>query len=104
MAYGLLGGILGREDDKSDATASPTPAAAEAFAAAVAAKISGNDPEVARKTVDFLSEQTQLLKAQKECLKDEHALRLAHRRNRVRGETPRHIGMRVRIGLHAVIA
>ena len=104
MAYGLLGGILGSEDDKPDATPSATPAGAEAFAAAVAAKISGSDPEVARKTVDFLSEQTQLLKAQKECLKDEHALRLAHLRNQVRAENTRQIGMRVRIGLHAVIA
>ena len=106
MAYGLLGGILGGEDDKSDATASAssTHAAAEAFASAVAAKISGNDPEVARKTVDFLNEQTQLLKAQKEFLKDEHALRLAHLRNQVRAENTRQIGMRVRIGLHAVLA
>jgi len=104
MAYGLLGGILGSEDDKPDATPSATPAGAEAFAAAVAAKISGSDAEVARKTVDFLSEQTQLLKAQKECLKDEHALRLAHLRSQVRAENTRQIGMRVRIGLHAVIA
>ena len=104
MAYGLLGGILGSEDDKSDATAPAARAAAEAFAAAVAAKISENDPEVARKTVDFLSEQTQLLKAQKECLIDEHALRLAHLRNQVRAENTRRFGLRVRIGLHAVIA
>jgi tetratricopeptide (TPR) repeat protein len=104
MAYGLLGGILGGEDDKSEATASATLAAAEAFAAAVAAKFSGNDPEVARKTVDFLSEQTELLKAQKEYLKDEHALRLAHLSNQVRAENVRQLGMRVRIGLHVFIA
>ena len=104
MAYGLLGGILGSEDDKSDATAPAARAAAEAFAAAVAAKISENDPAVARKTVEFLSEQTQLLKAQKECLIDEHALRLAHLRNQVRAENTRRFGLRVRIGLHAVIA
>jgi hypothetical protein len=39
---------------------------AQAFAAAVAAKLSGNDPAVARQTVEFLSEQTQLLRVQKE--------------------------------------
>jgi tetratricopeptide (TPR) repeat protein len=104
MAYGLLGGILGGEDDKSDATPSAAAAGAEAFAAAVAAKISGSDPEVARKTVEYLSEQTELLKAQKECLKDEHALRLAHLRGQVRAENTRQFGIRVRIGLHAVIA
>jgi tetratricopeptide (TPR) repeat protein len=104
MAYGLLGGILGGEDDKSEATASATLVAAEAFAAAVAAKLAGNDPDVARKTVDFLSEQTQLLKVQKEHLKDEHALRLAHLRHQVRAENVRQVGMRVRIGLHVFIA
>jgi tetratricopeptide (TPR) repeat protein len=104
MAYGLLGGILGGEDDKSEATASAALAAAEAFAAAVAARLSGSDPEVARKTVDFLSEQTQLLKVQKEHLKDEHALRLAHLRHQVRAENVRQVGMRVRIGLHLCIA
>ncbi len=104
MAYGLLGGILGGEDDKPEAAASAAPVDAEAFAAAVAARLSGNDPEVARKTVDFLSEQTELLKAQKEFLKDEHDLRLAHLRNQVRAESVRQIGMRVRIGLHVFIA
>lgn len=104
MAYGLLGGILGGEDEKSEAPASAVLASAEAFAAAVAAKISGNDPEVASKTVDFLSEQTALLKAQKEFLKDEHALRLAQLRNQIRAEKVRQVGMRVRIGLHVFIA
>ena len=103
MAYGLLGGILGGEDDKSEAAAPAALAATEAFAAAVAAKLSGNDPEVARKTVDFLSEQAQLLKAQKEYLKEERVLRLAHLRNQVRAENTRQFGMRVRIGLHVVI-
>ena len=98
MAYGLLGGILGGDDDKSEARRlqlrSPPP---EAFAAAVAAKLSGNDPEVARKTVDFLSEQAQLLKAQKEYLKEERVLRLAHLRNQVRAENTRQFGMRVEL-------
>jgi tetratricopeptide (TPR) repeat protein len=104
MAYGLLGGILGGDDDKSEAPDSAVLASAEAFAAAVAAKVSGNNPEVASKTVDFLSEQTELLKAQKEYLKDEHALRLAQLRNQVRAEKIRQVGMRVRIGLHVFIA
>jgi tetratricopeptide (TPR) repeat protein len=105
MAYGLLGGLLGGQDDKSEVAASAMlAAAAEAFAAAVAAKYSGNDPEVARKTVDFLSEQTQLLKAQKECLQGEHALRLTQLRHQVRAENLRAVGMRVRIGLHVFIA
>ena len=41
MAYGLIGGILGGDDDKSEAAAPAALAAAEAFAAAVAAKAYG---------------------------------------------------------------
>jgi tetratricopeptide (TPR) repeat protein len=104
MAYGLLGGILGGEDEKSEGTPSAALARAEAFAAAVAAKLAGSDPEVARKTVEFLSEQTQLLKVQKEHLEDEHALRLAHLGHQVRAEKARQVGIRVRIGLHVCIA
>jgi hypothetical protein len=36
----------------------------EAFAAAVAARLSGNDPRVARKTESFLDKQAQLLETQ----------------------------------------
>ena len=50
------------------------------------AKLAGH-PDVALKTVDFLTEQTQLLNVQKEFLKEEHALRLAHLRNQVLAET-----------------
>jgi hypothetical protein len=78
MADGLLGGVLGDEGDKPDVEAPDALVAAEAFASAVAAKLAGNDPEVARETSAFLKMQTQLLEIQVEQLKDEHALRLAH--------------------------
>ena len=80
MPEGLLGGILSDDDDKPEVEAPEALATAEAFAAAVAARLSANDPGVARKTEAFLSEQTELLKVQKEHLKDEHTLRLAHLR------------------------
>jgi len=54
MAEGMLGGILGNEDEKREVEAPDALAGAEAFASAVAAKLAGNDPEVARKTVEFL--------------------------------------------------
>ena len=76
MAKGLLGGILGDEDEKPEVEAPEALAGAEAFAAAVAAKLAGSDPEVARNTSAFLNEQSQLLEMQKEHLKDEHAARL----------------------------
>ncbi len=104
MAESLLGGILGGGDEKPELEASEALAAAEAFAAAVAARLSGGDPGVARKTEDFLVEQTDLLKVQKEHLKDEHALRVAHLRNQLREESVRRFGLRLRVGFQLFIA
>jgi hypothetical protein len=47
-------------------------AGADAFAAAVAARLSAHDSEVARKTADFLIDQSHLLKIQSEHLGDEY--------------------------------
>jgi tetratricopeptide (TPR) repeat protein len=97
MAEGMLGGILGDEDGKSEVE-SPEPAAgSEAFAAAVAARLSGNDPQVARDTSLFLNKQAQLLQIQAEHLKDEHPLRLEHLHNQLREESLRRLGMRLRV-------
>jgi tetratricopeptide (TPR) repeat protein len=98
MAEGLLGGILGEEDEKPDVEAPDALAGAEAFAAAVAARLSGNDPGVARKTEAFLVEQTELLKVQKEHLKDEHEARLHYLRGQAREVDIRRFGLRLRIG------
>jgi hypothetical protein len=76
MAEGLLGGISGEEEEKPEVEAPGALAGAEAFASAVAAKLAGNDPEVARKTAAFLDKQTELLETQNEHLKDEHSARL----------------------------
>jgi hypothetical protein len=73
MAEGLLGRILRHEAEKLEVEVSEALASAEAFAAAAAAIASRQDPGVARKTEGVLSQQTQLLKVQKEHLKDEHA-------------------------------
>src|ERR1700686_152640 len=64
MAEGMFGGILGDEDEKPEVEAPEPLASAEAFAAAVAAKLAGNDPEVARDTSLFLKKQAQLLEIQ----------------------------------------
>jgi hypothetical protein len=98
MAEGLLEGILGGDGEKPEIEAPEALAGAEAFATAVAAKLSGSDPEVARDTSAFLKEQTQLLRVQKEHLKDEHALRIAHLRNQLSDESLRAFGLRLRVG------
>ncbi|MGB6451874.1 MAG: hypothetical protein WBE92_14080 [Steroidobacteraceae bacterium] len=80
MADDLLGGVLGGEDEQPETEAPQALAGAEAFAAAVAAIASRQDPGVARKTEAFLDEQTLLLETQRRHLEDEHASRLTHLR------------------------
>ena len=104
MAEGLLGGILGEEEEKTEVEAPDALAGAEAFASSVAARLSGNDPEVAKDTSAFLKEQTQLLKVQKEHLKDEHEMRLRHMRNQLSEEGTRRFGLRLRVGFQVFMA
>jgi tetratricopeptide (TPR) repeat protein len=98
MAEGLLDGVLGGENEKPEVEVPETLAGAEAFAAAVAAIASRQDPQVARDTSAFLRDQSELLKLQKQHLEEEHALRLAHLRNQVREEGIRRLGMHLRVG------
>src|ERR1700689_1196134 len=105
MAEGLLGGLL-QDDDDEPATAggADTTVVAEAFAAAVAARLSGNDPGVARKTEEFLDKQSQLLEIQAKHLVDEHPLRLDHlgyQSQLLRGQR---LGESFRIGFQVFIA
>ena len=104
MTEGLLGGILGGEDENSEVEATETLASADAFAAAVVARLSASDPEVARDTSAFLQEQTQLLKVQKDHLKDEHALRLNRLSGQAREGKLRRVGIRIRIGFQVFLA
>src|ERR1700722_6766096 len=69
MAEGLLGGILGGEEDKKSAAAR---AGTEAFAASVATNIANQSPAVAAKTAAFLEEQAELVKAQRKSVETEH--------------------------------
>ena len=98
MAEGLLGGVLGDEDEKPEAEARESLAGAEAFAAAVAAIASRQDPEVARKTAVFLDQQSLLLETQREHLKDEHAARLHYLQGQAREVDIRRFGLRLRVG------
>ena len=104
MAERLLGGIFGGGDETPEVEVPEALAGAEAFASAVAAKLAGNDSGVARKTEAFLSEQTDLLKVQKEHLKDEHALRITHLRNQLLEESVRRFGLRLRVGFQLFLA
>jgi hypothetical protein len=72
MAEGMFGGMLGGEEEKPEVEAAEPLAGADAFAAAVAAKLAGGDPEVARDTSAFLKKQAQLLDTQNRHLEEEH--------------------------------
>jgi hypothetical protein len=99
MAEGMLGGILGEEDEKGEVEGPDALAGAEAFASAVAAKLAGNDPEVARKTVEFLGKQSQLLETQNKHLEEDHAARLHYLRGQAREVDIRRFALRLRVGL-----
>jgi tetratricopeptide (TPR) repeat protein len=103
VAEGLLGGVLGEDDEKPEIERPDALAGAEAFASAVAAKLAGNDPEVARKTAEFLSKQAQLLDIQAEHLKDEHEARLHYLRGQASEVDIRRFGLRLRVGFQLFI-
>jgi hypothetical protein len=77
---------------------------AEAFAAAVAARLSAADPVVAKDTSEFLKEQTQLLRVQKEHLTDEHALRLANLRHQSHLLVGQRLAQAFRVGFQIFLA
>ena len=58
MAEGLLGGMQADDDEKPEVEGREALATAEAFAAAVAARLAGNDPGVARDTPSAIRDQT----------------------------------------------
>ncbi|HLZ23957.1 MAG TPA: hypothetical protein VKQ30_17735, partial [Ktedonobacterales bacterium] len=98
MAEGMLEGVLGGEEEKPEVEPREALVSAEAFASAVAAKLAGNAPEVARDTSAFLKEQTDLLKVQKEHLKQEHAARLHFLQGQAREVDIRRFGLHLRVG------
>jgi tetratricopeptide (TPR) repeat protein len=97
MPEGLLGRVFGGEREKTEQEATEALARADGFASAVAAKLAGNDPGVARRTEEFLNDQSQLLRVQKKLIEEEHALRMAHLRNQLRG-------LRLRLAFQLFIA
>jgi len=105
VADGLLGGLLGTEDqDPEIESAADSLIAAEAFAAAVAADQAKRDATVADATAHFLRAQSLLLQIQARHLEDEHGLRLSQLRGQARDGVLRRLGQRLRIGIQAATA
>jgi hypothetical protein len=104
MAEGLLGGILEEESDKPEVEPSVARAAANAIAAALAAIASHQDPGVARKTEEFLTDQSVLLKIQAQHLKEEHQLRLRYLSGQVGESAIRRFGSSIRAAIQLTAA
>ena len=104
MAEGL-GGLLGGEDDAAEPqNNADARASAEAFAAIVAAEQAKHDAGVAEDTRAFLKEQALLLRAQREEVEEQRALRLRHLQNQSREGKLRRFGLRLRNGLQVFTA
>ncbi len=101
MAEGLLGGLIGGEEDDGEAEAGQSRVSAEAFAASLAADQAKHDPRVARAAEAFLDQQTSLLKAQEEELQEQRAIRLRHLHSQSREGKIRRVGQRIRVGMQA---
>jgi tetratricopeptide (TPR) repeat protein len=99
MPEGLIGGLVGGEDERSEVESPEALATAEAFAAAVAARLSAGDPEVARDTSAFLKKQTQLLETQNKHLEEEHPARMQFLRGQAREVDIRRFALRMRLAL-----
>lgn len=104
MTDGLLGGILEEENEKPEVEPPVAPAGADAFAAALAAIASHQDPGVARKTEEFLTDQSVLLKIQAQHLKEEHQLRLRYLGGQVGESSIRRFGARIRAAIQLAAA
>ena len=105
MAEGLLEQVLGEEQERGESEG-PERAdkGAVAFAAAIAAGEAAKDKDVARATQAFLREQTRLLKAQREELLEQRALRLRQLESAFREGELRRFGLRLRNGMQLFLA
>jgi tetratricopeptide (TPR) repeat protein len=101
VAEGLLGGLLGAEEEAPEVEAGEGRVSAEAFAAALAEEEAKRDPEVAKAAAQFLRDQSTLLKAQTAELEEQRTLRLAHLRSQSREGKIRRVGQRIRVGMQA---
>ena len=105
MAEGVLGGLLGSEEEAPENAANAElSAGADAFAIAMAIEQARHDPKVAAATLVFLEQQAQLLKAQTAQLNAERAIRLHHLRDQSRESRLRRTGQRIRLGMQLFVA
>ena len=104
MAEGILGGLLGGEEEYAEAEPGEGRVSAEAFAAALAEDQAKHDPEVARAAAQFLRDQSTLLKTQTAEIEEQRTLRVSHLRSQSHEGKLRRFGQRVRNGMQVFTA
>jgi tetratricopeptide (TPR) repeat protein len=97
MAKGVLGGILGVLGGEPESSDDSIKVGAEAYAAAIAANLANQNPEVAKETAAFLRKQTELLEAQRKSVESDLAYFEAEWR-------PRLLGVRLRNAFQIFVA
>src|ERR1700744_202381 len=103
MSEGILGGAFEEEDDRAE-NEKPEGVSADAFAIAVAARLSGSDPEVASETSTFLRHQSKLLEMQTKHLEGQHGPRLHFLEGQAREVDLRRFSLRLRVGSQLFLA
>ena len=105
MAEGLLGELLGGEEEAPENTTDTRPVSgADAYAVAMALEQGKHDPRVAAATLLFLTEQAELLRAQTAQLNAERTIRLHHLHGQSRESRLRRTGQRIRLGMQVFVA
>jgi tetratricopeptide (TPR) repeat protein len=100
MPEGVIGGMLGDEDEQPELEEIESEACAEGFTAAVVHQASMEDPEVAREAAALLRGQLRYVELQ---IEEEHPLRLAHLKSQLHEERLRRFGMRLRISIQLIV-
>ena len=101
---GILNVLLGGDGESREEELGGGRGGAEAFAAAVAAEEAKHHAGVARATEAFLDEQRLLLRAQREEMTEQGALRLSHLKSQSREGRLRRFGQRLRNGMQVLTA
>jgi len=105
MAEGVLGGLIGGQDDEAqDPLERGAEADGQGLAAGMALDAARGDPLVARKAAKFLDRQSRLLDVQIEHTAAEHPLRMSHLRSQSREGNLRRVAQRIRIGMQVFTA
>lgn len=106
MSNGIVGAILGGQQAEADGKAEAPRVASQAtgVAADLAMNLASTDPEVAKKAAEFLDEQAQILRLQRDEIPEEWRLRRGQMMGQAKEAKVRRLGQMIRVGLQVITA